>query len=79
MHLLKTPMFATLFAVRSSWIAILLILVGILVVWFVCRAMMDAITWFREEIVEDLRERRQAKRARKAKGTVEPRGENGAK
>ena len=70
-------MFATLFAVRSSWIAILLILVGILVVWFVFRAMMDAITWFKEEIVEDLRERRQAKRARKAKGRVEPGREKG--
>jgi len=65
-------MFATLLAVRSSWIAILLILVGILVVWFVCRAIKDAVVWFKEEIVDDIRERREAKRARKAKGQVEP-------
>ena len=70
-------MFATLFAVRGSWVAILLILAGILAVWFVFRAIADSITWFREEIIEDFQEHRKAKKARKAKGPVEPRRENG--
>jgi len=65
-------MFAMLLAVRSSWIAILLILAGILVVWFVFRAIKDGVVWFKEEIVDDIRERRKAKRVRKAKGQVEP-------
>ena len=60
-------MLVYLFAVRTTWVVILFVLVGISVIWFILRVLGDFVTWFREEIVADIRERRQFKRAQKAK------------
>jgi uncharacterized membrane protein SpoIIM required for sporulation len=51
-------MWFPLFAVRTTWLVILFVLVIILVLWFVGRVAGDLFTWFREEIVEDVRDRR---------------------
>jgi len=65
---------ATLFAVRSSWVALFLVLVGLFVAWLLIRALIDFVKWFKEEIVDDIREQREKRRtARKA----DRRAENG--
>jgi len=58
-------MLAPLFAVRSVWVVILALLIGIVLVWFVIRVIGDSFVWFREEILEDIRERRQKSREKK--------------
>ena len=55
-------MFAPLLAVRGSWVGMLFILAGIAVVWFVLRAAVDFARWFREEILEDSRQRKKKKK-----------------
>ena len=61
-------MFATLFAVRTAWVAILVILVCLGLIWFAFRVVVDFVTWFKEEIIDDIRDnRRKAKEKRKAK------------
>lgn len=64
-------MLPTVFAVRTIWVAILFILVIVSVGWFVVRAVVDFTKWFKEEIIDDFREHRRKKKARKAKRKVE--------
>ena len=60
-------MSTTLFAVRSMWIGILIILVAVCAGWFLVRTFLDFAEWFKEEIIEDFRDKR-----RKAKPRPEP-------
>ena len=46
-----------LFAARPSWVGILLLLAGICVAWLVVRAFLDFAEWFKEEIIEDIRDK----------------------
>jgi len=58
-------MLIPLFAIRSVWVVILILLVVIVLAWFVIRVIGDAIVWFKEEILEDILERRRKSRERK--------------
>ncbi len=62
------PTLPVLFAVRSSWVVILLLLIGVgFVTWFVIRVVSDAIAWFRDELFDEYRDlRKQSEEARKA-------------
>lgn len=57
-------MLPTLFAVRSSWLAVLVVLVVVGLVWFAVRVVVDLIAWFREDTIDDYR--RRMKKAAKA-------------
>lgn len=50
------PMY--LFAVRTTWIGALLVVVAFFILWLGFRALVDFVRWFHEEIIEDFRERR---------------------
>ena len=65
---------ATLFAIRSSWVALFLVLVGLFVAWFLIRALIDFVKWFKEEIVDDIREQREKSKKRRQ---ANRRAENG--
>ncbi len=56
-----------LLAVRTSWIGLLVLLFGLFALWFVVRALIDLIVWFKEEIVDDLRDRKKS-RGNRSKG-----------
>ena len=45
----------------APWPTILLLIGLAAVVWFLFRAVADGITWFREEILEDYRQRKRKK------------------
>jgi len=47
-----------LFAVRTVWVAVFFVGIGVFVFWFLVRVAADLITWFREEILDDYRELR---------------------
>ena len=49
-------MFAPVLAVRSSWVGLIFLLGAIFVLWFVYRAAVDLVVWFKEEILDDFRE-----------------------
>ena len=70
-------MLTALLAVRSSWIILLVLIVGISLVWFLVRVVVDSVKWFKEEIIDDFREhRKKSKEAREAKRkTEEDKGE----
>ena len=55
-------MLAPILAVRSTWIGILLLLVGLAVLWLIIRGVIDFAIWFNEEIIEDFRDRRRRKK-----------------
>jgi uncharacterized membrane protein len=55
-------MLAYLFAVRTSWVGMLLVIAAVFAVWFVVRVVIDFVTWFREEIIDDFRETRQKRK-----------------
>ena len=57
-------MAASLFAARSLWIGLLLVMAGLFVAWLFVRAAIDFVTWFKEEIIDDFLDRRQNKRSR---------------
>jgi hypothetical protein len=52
------PTWPILFAFRTVWLVILLVIVAGLALWFVVRVVVDSIEWFRDEIVPDLRRRK---------------------
>jgi len=56
-----------LLAVRTSWIGLLVLLFGLFALWFVVRALIDLIVWFKEEIVDDLRDSKKS-RGNRSKG-----------
>jgi uncharacterized membrane protein len=57
-----------LFAVRSAWVAVFFVGIGVFVLWFLLRVVGDLIVWFREEILDDYRElRRSSEIAQSAK------------
>jgi hypothetical protein len=58
-------MFATLFAVMSSWVGILVLLVIAAVVWLLMKAAADLVTWFREEVLDDPIQRNREARNRR--------------
>ena len=45
----------------GSWPAILLLIGVAAVVWLFFRAIVDGITWFREEVLDDIRRRKKRK------------------
>jgi hypothetical protein len=55
-------MLSLLLAFRGSWVGILFILAGVAVVWLAVRAGIDFARWFREEIIEDARQRKKRKK-----------------
>jgi hypothetical protein len=40
----------------------LLVIAAVFAVWFVVRVVIDFVTWFREEIIDDFRETRQKRK-----------------
>jgi len=54
-------MLTIVFAARTSWIGLLIFLAALFAVWFVIKAFIDLAHWFREEIIEDFRDRRRNK------------------
>lgn len=54
-------MLTTLLAARTSWIGLIIFLAGLFAIWFVIKAFVDLAHWFREEIIEDFRDRRRKK------------------
>jgi hypothetical protein len=65
-------MLPVLLAVRSSWIAVLCVILGILVLWFVGRVFVDLFAWVRDEFFDEYRELRESSQEkRKAKGQNE--------
>lgn len=60
-------MLTPILAVRTSWIGLLVILVGLFALWFVVRAVIDLIIWFKEEVIEDFRDSKRS-RNRRPKG-----------
>ena len=66
------PMLAPLFAFRSTWLIIILIILLVIgVAWFVVRVVVDATTWFREEVLYDIRDHRRKKQAPRTEKKVE--------
>lgn len=62
------PMWPVLFAVRTVWVVIVILVVGGLAAWFVVRVVVDCVDWFRGEILPDFRQRKEKdKEAPKAK------------
>ncbi|MFH1265959.1 MAG: hypothetical protein ABIK89_09535 [Planctomycetota bacterium] len=55
-------MLANLFAVRTSWLGALVVLVGVFGVWLLIRAAIDFVAWFNEEILGDFRDRKRKKK-----------------
>ena len=55
-------MLATLLAIRTSWIGIFVILAGIALLWLIVRAAIDFATWFKEEIIDDFRQRKEKRK-----------------
>jgi len=55
------PMLTTLFAQRSTWIGALIVVAAAFALWFLFRAFLDFVHWFREEIIEDYREGKRKK------------------
>lgn len=57
-----------LLAVRTAWLAVFFVGIGVFVLWFLLRVVGDLITWFREEILDDYRQlRKTAEAARRAR------------
>ena len=54
-------MLSIVFAARTSWIGLIIFLAGLFAIWFVIKAFVDLAHWFREEIIEDFRDRRRKK------------------
>ncbi len=54
-----------LFAFRPILGVIIALVLTVIVVWFVIRVVVDGITWFKEEIIDDLQ--RQTRKAQKKK------------
>ena len=60
-------MLAPLFAIMTSWVGILFLLVLAALAWLFLKAGADLVTWFREEVLDDpYRRRRAAKKRREA-------------
>lgn len=64
-------MLPIVFAARTSWIGLVIFLAALFAVWFVIKAFIDLAHWFKEEIIEDFRDR---KRKKKQKGRKSDRG-----
>jgi len=47
-----------LFAVPTSWLVILLVIVAVLAVWFLIRVVTDAVAWIRDECFDEYRDLR---------------------
>ena len=60
-------MLPILFAARVSWIGLLLVLAVLFAVWFLLRAGVDFVEWFKEEIIDDFRDRRRKRKDRGSK------------
>jgi hypothetical protein len=56
------PILPVLFAFRTSLAVILSVVVVGLVVWYIIRAVVDAIRWFRDEMVDEYRDLRKNSR-----------------
>jgi hypothetical protein len=54
-------MLPVIFAFRISWIFILFIMAGAAVLWLLVRAGIDLVTWVKEEIIDDFRDRKRRK------------------
>ncbi len=52
--------FTPLFAARASWLIVVGGLVALVfIAWFLFRVVVDTVSWFREEIIEDYQHRKQ--------------------
>jgi hypothetical protein len=61
-----------LFAVRTVWVAILFVIIGISLIWVAFRVMIDFGKWFKEEIIDDFRDhRRKVRQKREVKLQVD--------
>jgi hypothetical protein len=54
-------MLPVIFAFRMSWLFVLLLMAAAFVVWLLVRAGVDLITWVKEEIIDDFRDRKRRK------------------
>jgi hypothetical protein len=54
-------MLTPILAVRTSWIGLLVVLVALAALWFVVRAVIDLIVWFKEEVIDDFRDSRKSR------------------
>ena len=52
-----------LLAVRTAWLAVFFVGIGVFVLWFLLRVIGDLIIWFREEILDDYRQLRKTSQA----------------
>ena len=59
-------MFPTLFAIRTSWLVIFPVVIGLGIVWFLARVATDFATWFKEEVIDDMRDSRRKRKEKKA-------------
>ena len=50
-------------AVRTAWVAVFFVGIGVFILWFLLRVAADLVTWFREEILDDYRELRKTRDA----------------
>lgn len=57
-------MFPILFAVRTAWLVVLLALIAVSILWFMFRAIGDFVEWFKDEIIDDFRDRRKKRKGR---------------
>jgi len=48
----------SLFAVRTTWIGALIVIAFIFLLLFMGRAFVDFAKWFKEEIIDDIRDRK---------------------
>jgi len=58
-----------LFAFRPILGVIVAIVLAMLVVWFVIRVVVDGVTWFKEEIIDDVQRQKRKAQKKKAKDT----------
>ena len=55
-------MFLPVLAQRSSWVGLIFLLGALFLLWFVYRAAVDFVVWFKEEILDDFRHNKSDKK-----------------
>ncbi len=68
------PTLPILFAFRTSWVGMLVLIGCVFVVWFAVRVVMDTITWVREEFFDDA-SRGGRERSRRSPHEKDPEGD----
>jgi len=51
-------MLALVLAFRTSWVGILVAVAGVFIVWLIIRAVIDLISWLKDEFIDEFRNRK---------------------